>query len=494
MAVGPTLGTGLFIGAGQALAVGGPASLLVSYLFLSALVYCLATAVAEIAAHMPLRDGTMLTHGYRYASTHLGFSMSYLRWYSLSMLIPFEITNAIVSLGLVKPSPAVVLRVSIPAAIIFGFNMLPERMFQRSQAAFTHLKLITSSGLVLLSIVFAIPGVPHSPVRGFQYWNNPGPMNEFVYSGHLGRFLGLLQCLLYSTIAFSFAPELIVQRAEQLDSENQANVLSVARTDMIQLLALYILNALAMGVMSPSTDPSLTNHGIGAGASPYLVAIKAIGIPVLPVVVTVLIFLSSVASGRSFLFTSSRLLCSLAEAGHAPELFQRRNRWGVPYMAVITSALFANFAYLSVIISSSVVFNSLMQFITTSGYISWIGSCIVYLHFRRQTEGLGFTSVHRARIQPYGAYVAIASCTVLPVANAFILATPSQLTASKLVPLYIGISSFFLLYYGHHVGSFLAQKKTKVKESVVEEPGDWAIELSPQPPTVEPGTWAMSET
>ncbi|KAH2229344.1 hypothetical protein KXV37_004289 [Aspergillus fumigatus] len=479
MAVGPTLGTGLFIGGGQALAAGGPASLLFSYLFLSVLVYCLATALSEIAAHMPVQDGTMVSHAYRYASKPLAFSMGYLRWYSLSMLIPFEITNAIVSLGMVNPSRAVALRVSIPTLIIFGFNMLPERSFKRSEAVFTYLKLITTTGLVFLTIVFAIPGVSHSPVQGFQYWNNPGPMNEFIYDGHLGRFLGLLQCLQYSTIAFVFNPELIVQRVEQPDSQQQANILSVSRIDMIHLFVLYILNAVAMGVMSPFNDPSLTNHGVGAGTSPYLVAVKRSGIPVLPVVVTALIFLSSVASGRSFLFTSSRTLHSLAEAGHAPELFRRRNRWDVPYVAVITSAFFSSLAYFSAMISSSIVFNSLMYFITTCGCISWVGTCVVYLHFRRQTEALGFTSVHRARIQPYGVYFGIVTCTLLPIVNTFIIATPSQLAASKLLPVYFGISSFFLLYIGHRVGYAVIRRRTRMKKSSIEEPGDWSIELPP---------------
>ena len=90
MAFLPTLGTGLFIGSGQALAAGGPLSLLLSYGFISVLVYCMGTAVAEVAAHMPMSGGTMVNHNYRYSSSHLAFSMSYLRWYSLAMLVPFE--------------------------------------------------------------------------------------------------------------------------------------------------------------------------------------------------------------------------------------------------------------------------------------------------------------------------------------------------------------------------------------------------------------------
>ena len=94
MALGGTIGTGLFVGSGQALNIGGPLSLLLGYIFISALVYALVTGIAEIGAYLPVHGGTMSYHGFRYVSRSLGFAMGYLYWYSLGILVPYEIVAA----------------------------------------------------------------------------------------------------------------------------------------------------------------------------------------------------------------------------------------------------------------------------------------------------------------------------------------------------------------------------------------------------------------
>lgn len=53
IALGGTIGTGLFVGSGQTLARGGPAFILGAYCFLAFLVYCVVTGITEIAAYLP---------------------------------------------------------------------------------------------------------------------------------------------------------------------------------------------------------------------------------------------------------------------------------------------------------------------------------------------------------------------------------------------------------------------------------------------------------
>ncbi|PKY01460.1 putative proline permease [Aspergillus campestris IBT 28561] len=444
MIVGPTLGTGLFIGSGPGLAAGGPLSLLISYIFISVLVYCLTTAIAEVAAHMPADDGTAVTHTYQYGWSHLGFALGYLRWYSFALMVPFEITNAMVNIGLWDPGAQVALRVAIVCLVISGFNLLPERLFKRSEVMFTGLKLFTTVGLVILSLVLA--SIPGSSAGGFHYWRDPGAMHAYTTGGSLGRFLGLVQCLVYSTVSFIFTPELIVQRAEQEVSESRSNILRSSTTTSVIHSLLYTLSVLAIGVMSPYDEPRLTNNGLGAG----------------------LIFLSSVASGRSFLYLSSRTLCSLAEAGHAPTVFKARASWGVPYVSIAASAAFSTLAFLSAGEPSSLVYNWLMFFITTSGYISWMSWCIVYLLFRRSTKAQGFTSVHQSWIQPYGTYFGMVVCSVLSLANTLTIAAPCPLPTTDSIPAYMGLAVFVLLYSGHFLNATVTGRVFRRRGNVVD--------------------------
>ena len=57
IALGGTIGTGLFVGSGQTLALGGPAFILVCYIVMTVLVYFVVTAVTEVATYLPVHGG-----------------------------------------------------------------------------------------------------------------------------------------------------------------------------------------------------------------------------------------------------------------------------------------------------------------------------------------------------------------------------------------------------------------------------------------------------
>ena len=94
IALGGTIGTGLFVGSGQTLARGGPAFILTCYIVITLSVYCVVTAITEVATYLPVHGGTMSYYGYRYVSRSMGFAMGYLYWYALGILVPYEITAA----------------------------------------------------------------------------------------------------------------------------------------------------------------------------------------------------------------------------------------------------------------------------------------------------------------------------------------------------------------------------------------------------------------
>jgi amino acid transporter len=94
IALGGTIGTGLFVGSGQTLALGGPAFLLTGYVTLSLFIFCIVTAITEVATYLPLSGGTMSYYGSRNVSKSLGFAMGWLYFYSLGILVPYEITAA----------------------------------------------------------------------------------------------------------------------------------------------------------------------------------------------------------------------------------------------------------------------------------------------------------------------------------------------------------------------------------------------------------------
>lgn len=123
IAIGGTIGTGLFVGSGQALARGGPAFLLVAYCLISALVYGVVTAVAEIATFMPVSGCSMAYFATRYVSPSLGFALGWLYFYSFGIIVAYEITAANIVIDFWPNNVHIAVFITVMLMVIVGLNV-----------------------------------------------------------------------------------------------------------------------------------------------------------------------------------------------------------------------------------------------------------------------------------------------------------------------------------------------------------------------------------
>jgi amino acid transporter len=232
----------------------------------------------------------------------------------------------------------------------------------------------------------------------------------------------------------------------------EKNLPKAAQRYIWRLLIFYVGSVLAITVICPYTDPDLTNGGAGAKSSPFVAGIQKAGIRSLGSVVNAAILTSAWSAGNAYLYMSSRALYSMALAGQAPAVFRRCNRHGLPYMAVGAAFLFAPLAYLNVGNSSSIVFDWFVNLTTTSGFISWICCCIVYLRFRKAFKVQGAQHApYRSKVQPWGSVVALVIFVILCLVNGFSVFLANQFTASGFLTAYISIPIFLLIYLIHKV-------------------------------------------
>ncbi len=75
IAIGGTIGTGLFLGTGKSLATGGPASMLIAYAIVGGIVLLTMLALGEMAAFVPIA-GSFCTFAGRYVDDSLGFALT----------------------------------------------------------------------------------------------------------------------------------------------------------------------------------------------------------------------------------------------------------------------------------------------------------------------------------------------------------------------------------------------------------------------------------
>lgn len=81
IAIGGTIGTGLFLGTGKSLAKGGPASMLIAYFIVGAIVMLTMLALGEMAAYVPIA-GSFCTFAGRYVDDSLGFALTWNYWFN----------------------------------------------------------------------------------------------------------------------------------------------------------------------------------------------------------------------------------------------------------------------------------------------------------------------------------------------------------------------------------------------------------------------------
>lgn len=449
IALGGTIGTGLFVGSGSTLAIGGPLFILLGYSIMTAFVWCVVQGLTEMATFLPVHGGSMSYFGHRFASRSLGFSMGYLYWYSLGILVPYEITAAGIVIDYWNVNVNIAVWISIMVVVIVALNFSPVKVYGETEFWFASLKVIMMLVLLGTSFILFWGGGPEQHgILGFHYWKNPGAMNEYLATGNAGHFVAFLYTLVLSAFPFTFAPELLVVTAGEMELP-RINVPKASRRYFYRLIFFYIGCVLAIGVICSSKDSQLTNGGAGAASSAFVIGIQNAGIPVLNHLINAIIITSAWSSGNSFLYISSRALYALAISGDAPHIFKKCNKHGVPYLAVLASSLFAPLAYLNCGTSGSTVFSWFVSMTNTSGFISWMLCGIVFLRFRKACDVQGVKSPYYSRFQPYAAWASILMFGFMVLINGFVVFFPSEWTVSGFFTSYIGILMYLAFYVPH---------------------------------------------
>lgn len=133
IAIGGTIGTGLFVGSGQALATGGPGFLLLAYCIVTFLVYGVVTAVVEVATYLPISGGSMAYYCTRYVSRSLGFALGWLYFYSFGIITAYEITAASIVINYWQTPVNIAVWITIMMIVIVGLNFSPVGIYAETE-------------------------------------------------------------------------------------------------------------------------------------------------------------------------------------------------------------------------------------------------------------------------------------------------------------------------------------------------------------------------
>ena len=288
--------------------------------------------------------------------------------------------------------------------------------------------------LFAFTFVTMVGGNPQEDAYGFRYWHNPGPFAEYISTGHLGRFEGFLGALWAASFCI-VGPEYISMVAGEA-KRPRVYIKNAFKTVYIRFGLFFILGALCVGIVCASNDPTLVaiingdSAGSGTGAaSPYVIAMKNLAVPVLPHITNALLVTSIFSAGNTYTYCATRSLYSLAIEGRAPKLLRKCTRNGVPIYCFAITMLFPLLSFLSVSSSSAKVLTWLVSLITAGGLIDFIVMCATYVAFYRACKAQGVdrnTLPYTGWFQPYSAWIALVTLTCIVFAYGYSVFLPGN--------------------------------------------------------------------
>ncbi|KAI0475624.1 proline-specific permease [Xylariaceae sp. FL0804] len=451
LALGGAIGTGLFVGSGQILALVGPAPLFMAYLSMMCVVWVVMNNLAEMVTYLPMRGISVPMFVGRFVEPSLGFAAGWNYFYAYAMLVASECTAGAIVLQYWTEAVPVGVWITILLLVILFLNIVAVSFFGEAEFWFASIKLITIAGLIILGVVLFFGGGPsHDPLY-FKNWQDPpGAFVPYMATGSTGRFLAYWTAFVRAGFSFITSPELIALSAGETVAPRR-NIPKAARRFVWRLAVFYGLGSLIIGVIVPNDDKHLLSGDSNASASPFVIGIQRAGIAGLNHVINAAILTSAWSAGNAFCYSGSRVLYSMALQGQAPRWFAMTNRRGVPWVAVLFTLALGCLAFLNVSNSGSTVFTWFTNISTISGYIAWVVIMITYLRFRKamQFHGLLDSLPFRTPLQPYATWAVLFLVSLLTLTNGFQVFFPSEWSASSFLAAYITIPIFLVLYLGH---------------------------------------------
>ncbi|KAF7316516.1 Amino acid permease/ SLC12A domain-containing protein [Mycena indigotica] len=459
IALAGTLGTGLFLGSGKAIAHAGPAGALLAYIHVGTITYCMLMSLGEMMCYLPISGG-YIHFAERFVDPALGFALGWLQWYSNVVGLPTEIISAALIIGFWDSRPD---GSGMPNSHLAGYltlllflcaavNFLGVRWFGESEFYFALIKIALILGCVIGGLVIDLGGGPGHDRIGFRYWKDPGAFVPYLVAGNTGKFLGWFQTLLQAAYSYQ-GMETLAMTAAEVENPRYALAKAVRRV-FYRILMFYVLGILIVGMLVRSTDSDLLQSTGDAASSPFVLAMKRVGIKSLPSVINAGVLTSAFSAGNTGLYTSSRQLYGLALRGQAPKVFAKTTKAGLPIIALAFSTIWILLSYMALSDGASTVLNWLTNLTSVLGFMTWAIICWTYIRFYNglQAQGIDRSQfVYWNRFQPFPAYWALAWSIIITLFNGFAVFLKGDWNASDFVIAYINIPLFVLLLVAYKV-------------------------------------------
>ncbi|VVJ20344.1 L-asparagine permease [Amycolatopsis camponoti] len=396
IAIGGAIGTGLFLGAGGRLAQAGPA-LAIVYAVCGLFAFFVVRALGELILYRP-SSGAFVSYAREFMGekgAYVAGWMHFLNWSTTGIADITAIALYAHFWSFFSPVPQWVLAL-IALAVVLTLNLVSVKLFGEMEFWFAIVKV---AALVLFMVIGIFLLVTQTPIDG----GVPGPQ---LITEHGGIFpTGLLpMVLIVQGVVFAYASVELVGVAAG-ETEHPEKIMPKAiNSIMWRILVFYVGSVVLLAMLLPWSSYTKDQ-------SPFVTVLSHLGVPAADSVMNLVVLTAALSSLNSGLYSTGRILRSMAKAGSAPKFTGVMNRNQVPYGGIL---LTASVCVLGVGLNYLVpkeAFDIVLNFAAIGILATWAIIVVCHLLFVRKTRRDGLE--RPAFRLPFSPYTEIATLVFL---------------------------------------------------------------------------------
>ncbi|ENA8717177.1 amino acid permease [Listeria monocytogenes] len=455
IAIGGSIGTGLFLASGNAIHTAGPGGALVAYVAIGIMVYFLMTSLGEMATYMPV-SGSFSTYASRFVDPAFGFALGWNYWFNWAITLAVDISTAAIIVQFWLPNTPAWLWSAIFLILIFGLNALSVKAYGESEYWFSIIKVATVI-IFLIVGVLTIVGILGGEVIGFSNFTTGDAPFKDGFFAILGTFL---------IAGFSFQGTEMVGIAAGESATPETSVPKAIKQVFWRILLFYIFAIFIIGMIIPYTNPNLLSaEATDVAISPFTLVFEKAGLAFAASVMNAVILTSVLSAGNSGLYASTRMLWAMARDKKAPKFLGKVNRRGIPMAALIVTTIVGAMTFITTLTENgTVIYTWLLSASGLTGFIAWVGIAISHYRFRKAfiKQGHDLSELkYKAKFFPFGPILALVLCILVIVGQDYAAFLKPEFTNpawwQKIGISYIGLPIFLVFWL-----SFKFTNKTKV--------------------------------
>ncbi|MFJ3903664.1 amino acid permease [Streptomyces sp. NPDC090025] len=368
LGLGGAIGAGLFVGSGGGIAVAGP-GILLSYLFAGALGMLVMRMLGEMSAASP-SSGSFSVYAERALGRWAGFTVGWLYWFLLVVVLAVEATGAAKIAHGWLPAVPQWTWVLLFMVVFTAGNLISVRNFGEFEFWFAAVKVFAIVAFLVLATLAVFGLLPGTSSVGMANLTGHG---GFLPHGWEGVVAGVL------AVVFAFGGLEMVTIAAAESDDPARSVARAVRSAVWRIMVFYIGSMLLIVTLLPWDS-------LAPGQSPYVAVLDSVGVGSAGRLMDVVVFTALLSALNANLYSSSRMLYSLAGRGDAPRGLARVSGGGVPRRAVLASVAFG---FLSVVLNllwPDTVFMYMLNSVGAIVLFVWILIALSQLRLRRTLE------------------------------------------------------------------------------------------------------------